>query len=77
MSNVHRFHDAVAVSVGDGNTTYLTPDEASELSVLLQSCAQDVMDRPYVKSTFDSTEVPETQNAQRIKIERGDKGFAV
>jgi len=41
IAQVHRFNDKVAIYVGKGETTYLTPDEALELSGALHGAATD------------------------------------
>lgn len=51
-TQVHRFHDTVAVYVGDGQTTYLTPDQAIELGQALAAFGYDVNNVPFVESTL-------------------------
>lgn len=50
-ANIHRFRDAVALSLpGDGPTIYLTAEEAARLSVLLDVYARDIGQRDYLDS---------------------------
>lgn len=42
LAHVHRFRDLVAVSVGDGSTTYLTEKEAKLLSRHLRKVARSI-----------------------------------
>ena len=58
-AHVHRFHDRVALSLpGDGQTVYLTADEAAWLADMVGACAKDVNDCPrYVDSSFSTREL--------------------
>ena len=44
---VHRFHDYVAVRVGDADTEYLTPEIARKLAVALARYADDAERRKF------------------------------
>lgn len=46
-ARVHRFHDYVAVSVGDADTEYLTPEIARKLAVALARYADDAERRKF------------------------------
>jgi hypothetical protein len=56
-ASVHRFRDSVAVFVGDGATTYLTPAQALALAEALASCARDVTGHAFVASPFQTVNV--------------------
>lgn len=49
---VHRFREKVAVHVGDGATTYLTPEQARALADALTRCADDTEARRFTESEF-------------------------
>jgi hypothetical protein len=56
-ANVHRFRDLIAVSVGDGSTTYLTPKAARQLARALNGCARSVKSHRFADSSFGSVTV--------------------
>lgn len=56
-ARVHRFRDLVAVSVGDGSTTYLTPKAARQLARALNGCARSIKAWRFVDSSFGSVEI--------------------
>jgi len=49
-ANVHRFRDTVAVSVGTGETTYLSPAQARQLARALYVAARDVEHVEFIES---------------------------
>lgn len=56
---IYRFRDQVALSVGEGETLYLTPERAWKLSLALADYAQDCRSVEFVDSplaSYDSTE---------------------
>lgn len=53
-ARVHRFRDLVAVSVGDGSTTYLTPKAARQLARALNGCARSIKADRFTDSAFGS-----------------------
>jgi hypothetical protein len=57
IANVHRFRDKVAVSVGNGETTYLTWREASKLAEMLTECTISVLAEDFVDSTFGNRNI--------------------
>lgn len=57
IASVHRFGDKVAVSVGDGSTTYLTPQQAKKLAKALNACAKSVLTEKFVDSHFGTVEI--------------------
>lgn len=57
-ANIHRFRDAVALSLpGDGETIYLTAEEAARLSDVLSVYARDVEQRGFVASDLHGCEI--------------------
>ena len=55
-TQVHRFHDNVAVYIGTGETVYLSPHQARELGQALIDTANDCDDCKFTDSkigTFD------------------------
>jgi len=58
MAQVHRFRDAVAVYLGPGRTTYLTPRDAARLAKALSVTARDVKARLFQDSTCGTHELP-------------------
>lgn len=57
VARVHRFHLAVAVSVGNGTTTYITPAQAEQLGEALLDCARLCRTVSFQESTFGTVEV--------------------
>lgn len=57
VANVHRFGDRVAVSVGNGSTTYLSAKQARKLAKALNGCARSVSTEKYVDSHFGVVEI--------------------
>ncbi len=45
--HIHRFRDYVALSVGKGETEYLTPEIARKLAVALARYADDIKSRKF------------------------------
>lgn len=66
-AHVHRFHRFAAVAfVGiDGETVYLTADDARRLASALQSCADDVDARSFTESEFQTVSFPLSNNGSR------------
>ena len=63
QARVHRFHDYVAVSVGDADTEYLTPEMARKLAVSLARFADDVEHRKFTAPGGLGTDYHETETA--------------
>jgi len=57
MARVHRFRDAVAVSVGSGETVYMTPQQARKLARALNSTAKSCETERFIESTIGTFEV--------------------
>lgn len=57
MAQVHRFRDSVAAYLGDGQTVYMTPDNAEKLAEILTACARDVRAGPFRDSQFRTVEL--------------------
>lgn len=53
-AHVHRFHESVAVAFlgADGETVYLTQQDARALARLLIECADDISARDFTASQF-------------------------
>jgi hypothetical protein len=77
IASVHRFGDAVAVYVGDGNTTYLTAKQARALARALRDCAKSVVDVKFTNSEFGTRSIPyvspEAYGAEVAKYPRNRK----
>lgn len=56
-AQVHRFREFVAVSIGKGETLYLTHEQATRLGSALVNCAADVHVRQFQASTFSTWEL--------------------
>lgn len=67
---VYRFGDTVAISVSNGggfvNTSYLTPEVASNLAVLLADFAGDIGDVAFTESTMRTMLVRKTDDGATI-----------
>lgn len=57
--HIHRFHDKVAVSLipHDGETVYLTADQADDLSTVLGAYAKNVRLAKFTESEIGNAEV--------------------
>lgn len=56
-AQVHRFHGKVAIYVGNGDTVYLSPDDAEIIAQALDDCAHDCRERCFTESEFSTREV--------------------
>lgn len=54
MAQIHRFRDSVAVALGNGETVYLTPKEATKLANKMKACAKDIRHMDFQSSVFTS-----------------------
>ena len=66
MAQVHRFHDAVAVHVGDGQTVYLSPEIARKLGKAIMLCAGDCVALSFQESNFKTVEIDEAWNKNEV-----------
>lgn len=81
---IHRFHDDVAVYLGDGSTVYLAPAVARQIARALNACADDIARRTFTAGTFGTHEfnlmtadqMPR-KPARKIKRETVPRSFAV
>jgi hypothetical protein len=73
MSQVHRFHDSVALFIGTGATGYFTAKEARQIARALNSCAKSVERERFSASTFGSVDLPNGSDAYGQKFKRGSK----
>lgn len=53
-ASVHRFRDCVAIHVGTGETSYLTPKQARKLAHSLYKACRDIDRRPFTESDLDT-----------------------
>jgi hypothetical protein len=51
-AQIHRFHDKVAMYLGDGQTVYLKPHDAMVLASKMLECYRDIEARRFRDSTF-------------------------
>ena len=56
-ARVHRFRSYVAVSIGNGETVYLSAATARELASELNKCVDDVNLRTFQESTYIPTKI--------------------
>jgi uncharacterized membrane protein YgaE (UPF0421/DUF939 family) len=56
-AQVHRFHDKVAVYVGDGQTVYMQAAIARKLARALNACARSVDQTGFLQSKFETVEI--------------------
>lgn len=57
IASVHRFHDEVAVHVGDGQTTYLSAKQARKLARALNKAAKSVETESFLKCSNVTAEI--------------------
>lgn len=69
MAQVHRFNDAVAVSLGSGDTVYLTPKDALNIAKAIERAGADIVRREFTKGMFRTyrRECPDAKYMQRIR----------
>ena len=58
IANVHRFHNRVAISVGDGSTFYLTLNQALDIAECIEKCSVDITSCKFTHSSFGSHAIP-------------------
>lgn len=59
MARIYRFHDKVAVHIGDGETIYLTPKAALAIAFAMGACAEDIGACKFTDSLFATVEIEE------------------
>ena len=57
MAQIHRFRDAVALSVGTGQTVYMGPKEARKIAKALINAARSVERETFAQSTCPTVSV--------------------
>ena len=58
MAQIHRFHDKVAIHIGDSSTIYLTPKVALAIANAMIECVDDI-DLKFTESLFGTVEIEE------------------
>ena len=58
-ARIHRFRDKVAISLGTGDTIYLSEKMAVKLAAILLSYADDIKTVDFIDSEFNATEINE------------------
>lgn len=69
IAHVHRFHGFAAVGfVGvDGETVYMTVEDAERLAAALRDCVSDIRTQPnFTNSEFGSVAFPLSNNGSRF-----------
>jgi hypothetical protein len=61
-ASVHRFRDLVAVRTGNGQTVYLSPKAAAELSAALSRAAGSIEATPYDETAFAPVDILDGSN---------------
>lgn len=54
QARVYRFHDVVAIHLGDGSTQYLSRDQARALAGAVNVVCNDIDDGPFTKSNLET-----------------------
>lgn len=57
MAQIHRFRECVAVSLGTGETVYLTPVEAKKIAKAMRACALEIDKKSFADSTVGTVNV--------------------
>lgn len=60
-ARVHRFHDKVALYIGETETVYLNPKLALALARTIMLCVEDIGSRKFVLSEFETTELEDQE----------------
>ena len=58
---IHRFHARVAIHLNEGQTIYLTAEQADQIAVKLAEFAADIRARKYTHSTLNTWEIKPCQ----------------
>lgn len=58
MTSVYRFHDAVALHSGNGETVYLTRQDAKKLAQAIRRVVKSIENENFVDSRFGTINVP-------------------
>lgn len=69
VAQVYRFNDAVAVYLENGDTVYLTPDNALTIAEAMGNAARDIMSRPFTSSDMAVLRL-DCEDAKAHKLER-------
>lgn len=54
---VHRFGDHVAVSLGNSETLYMTPQQAALVAQAINGCVSDIHKREFPQSEFRTVKI--------------------
>lgn len=69
-TQIHRFRNTVALSVGDGGTVYVSPSMARTIANQLEECAMDVDVRKFGASQFELVEITQDPDDLRPTVLR-------
>ncbi|QYW06540.1 hypothetical protein uav_009 [Pseudomonas phage UAVern] len=58
QAQIHRFRDKVAIYLANGETVYLSPEEAKTIGQALNAAAVDIENNTFVQSTFSTVHIP-------------------
>lgn len=75
-AQIHRFGDCVAMFLSEGETVYITPQDAQKISKALNAAARDVKAHKFVNGTFRTAEFSLTDtghNGCNFEVERNPK----
>lgn len=61
MAHIYRFHETVAIQLGDQPTVYISPDEAELVADALKAFASDIRTTMFSESTLRSVHVPDNE----------------
>lgn len=67
---IHRFRDSMAISAGDGNTTYVDIESAKFLSLKMDECVRDIQSKEFSHSNFNTCTVPCDSEYPKLNVDR-------
>lgn len=59
-ARVHRFHDKVAISIGEEPTVYLTAPMAKKVAAIIEACRLDIERQAFTDSQFGPATITDT-----------------
>lgn len=73
-AQIHRFGDCIAMYLSNGETVYMTPQDARKIAKNLNACARDIKQAKYINGTFKTFELELADtghNGTGYKVKRG------
>jgi hypothetical protein len=56
-ASIHRFRNAVALYIGNGQTVYVSAQVSRKIAKALNACARDIVARDFTESKFQTVDI--------------------